>query len=97
MAQAISVDGDSIYPHSRRQAALFSAALKTPTPPTLVAEKILEVTESDSWTLRYPVGPDAEPFIAWRKAMTDEQWVDWNAVGDEQWYASVERDFGLKL
>jgi NAD(P)-dependent dehydrogenase (short-subunit alcohol dehydrogenase family) len=97
MAQAISVDGDSIYPHSRRQAALFSAALKAPTPPTLVAEKILEVTESDSWTLRYPVGPDAEPFIAWRKAMTDEQWVDWNAVGDEQWYASVERDFGLKL
>jgi hypothetical protein len=29
--------------------------------------------------------------------MTDEQWVDWNAVSDEEWYASVERDFGMKL
>ncbi|MGB5509503.1 SDR family oxidoreductase [Robiginitalea sp.] len=97
MAQDITVDGASVYPNSKRQAALFSAALKTPTPPTLVADKILEVAESDSWTLRYPVGPDAIPFIAWRSSMTDEQWVDWNAVSDEEWYASVERDFGLKL
>jgi hypothetical protein len=86
-----------MYPNSKRQAALFSAALKTPTPPTLVADKILEVAESDSWTLRYPVGPDAVPFINWRSSMTDEQWVDWNAVSDEEWYASVERDFGMKL
>jgi len=97
MAQDIAVDGASIYPNSKRQAALFSAALKTPTPPTLVADKILEVAESDSWTLRYPVGPDAVPFIAWRASMTDEQWVDWNAVSDAEWYASVERDFGMKL
>ncbi|MGA9240147.1 SDR family oxidoreductase [Robiginitalea sp.] len=97
MAHDIAVDGASIYPNSKRQAALFSAALKTPTPPSMVADKILEVTESDSWTLRYPVGPDALPFIAWRGSMTDEQWVDWNAVSDEEWYASVERDFGMKL
>ena len=97
MAQDIAVDGASIYPNSKRQAALFSAALKTPTPPSMVADKILEVTESDSWTLRYPVGPDAVPFIEWRASMTDEQWVDWNAVSDEEWYASVERDFGMKL
>ena len=97
MAQDITVDAASIYPNSKRQAALFSAALKTPTPPTLVADKILEVAESDSWTLRYPVGPDAVPFIEWRGSMTDEQWVDWNAVSDEEWYASVERDFGMKL
>ena len=97
MAQDITVDPASIYPNSKRQAALFSAALKTPTPPTLVADKILEVAESESWTLRYPVGPDAVPFIEWRGSMTDEQWVDWNAVSDEEWYASVERDFGMKL
>ena len=97
MAHDIAVDGASIYPNSKRQAALFSAALKTPTPPSMVADKILEVAESDSWTLRYPVGPDALPFIAWRGSMTDEQWVDWNAVSDEEWYASVERDFGMKL
>jgi len=97
MAQDITVEAASIYPNSKRQAALFSAALKTPTPPTLVADKILEVAESDSWTLRYPVGPDAAPFIAWRSSMTDEQWVDRSAVSDEEWYASVERDFGMKL
>jgi hypothetical protein len=95
MASDIAVDGDSIYPHSKRLAGLFSASLKTPTSPTLVADKILEIAESDSWKLRHPVGPDAQPFIDWRASMTDEQWVDWNAVNDEDWYKAVEQDFGL--
>jgi len=95
MAADISVDDASIYPHSKRQAGLFVAALKTPTPPTLVADKILEVAENNNWKLRHPVGPDAEPFIAWRASMSDEQWVDWNAANDEDWYKSVEQDFGL--
>lgn len=95
MATDISVDDPSIYPHSKRQANLFRAALKTPTPPSLVADKIFEVSESNNWKLRHPVGPDAEPFIAWRASMTDEQWVDWNATNDEDWYNSVEQDFGL--
>lgn len=95
MATDISVDGDSIYPQSKRFAGLFSASLKTPTPPSLVASKILEISESNSWKLRHPVGPDAEPFIAWRASMSDEEWVNWNAVNDEEWYNSVEKDFGL--
>lgn len=95
MAKDISVDGESIYPHSKRLAGLFSASLKTPTPPTLVADKILEISESNTWKLRHPVGPDAEPFIAWRASMSDEEWVDWNATTDENWYNSVENDFGL--
>lgn len=95
MATDIAVDGGSIYPHSKRFSGLFSASLKTPTSPTLVADKILEIAESNSWKLRHPVGPDAEPFIEWRKSMTDEEWVDWNAVNDEDWYKSVEKDFGL--
>ena len=95
MATDISVDDPSIYPHSKRQAGLFAAALKTPTPPSLVADKIFEVAENKDWKLRHPVGPDAEPFIAWRASMSDEQWVDWNAANDEDWYRSVEQDFGL--
>ena len=95
MASDITVNEESIYPHSKRLAGLFSASLRTPTPPTLVADKILEVAESQSWKLRHPLGPDAEPFIAWRASMTDEAWVDWNAVNDEDWYKSVEQDFGL--
>lgn len=97
MATDISVDNPSIYPHSKRQANLFKAALKTSTPPSLVAEKILEVSESNNWKLRHRVGPDAEPFIAWRASMTDEQWVDWNAANDEDWYKSVEQNFGLNV
>ncbi len=95
MATDISVDESSLYPHSKRIAGMFAASLKTPTPPTLVADKILEVAESNSWKLRHPIGPDAEPFIAWRASMTDEQWVDWNAASDDDWYKSVEQDFGL--
>ncbi|WP_242082434.1 SDR family oxidoreductase [Aestuariivivens sediminis] len=95
MASDIAVSDESIYPHSKRFAGLFTASLKTPTPPSFVADKIFEVAESNKWKLRHPVGPDAEPFIAWRASMSDEQWVDWNAASDEEWYKSVEQDFGL--
>ena len=95
MAQEIKIPGNSIYPHSNRFGGLFAASLKTPTSPTLVADKIMEIANSGSWKLRHPVGPDAEPFIAWRASMSDEEWVDWNAANDEDWYKAVERDFGL--
>ncbi|MBK5213305.1 MAG: SDR family oxidoreductase [Flavobacteriaceae bacterium] len=95
MANDISVDEKSIYPNSKRLAGLFSASLQTPTPPTLVADKILEIAENNTWKLRHPVGPDAEPFIAWRASMTDEQWVDWNATNDDDWYEAVQNTFGL--
>lgn len=86
---------NSIYPQVSRFGGLFAASLKTPTPPTLVAEKILEISESNTWKLRHPVGPDAEPFLQWRASMSDEQWINWNAASNEEWYKSVEQDFGL--
>lgn len=95
MAQDIRGTGNSIYPQVNRFGGLFTASLENPAQPTLVADKILEVAESDSWQLRHPVGPDAQPFIDWRQSMTDEEWVDWNAATDEEWYTSVENDFGL--
>jgi NAD(P)-dependent dehydrogenase (short-subunit alcohol dehydrogenase family) len=96
MACAISVEADgSSYPHSRRLAGMFTASLKAPTGPELVGDTIRSIIESDSPRFRHPVGPDAEPFLAWRASMTDEQWVDWAATDDESWYAAVERDFGL--
>jgi len=96
MARRISEQAAaSPYPHARRFAGLFSASLQNSTGPALVGQKILEIIESDTWQLRHPVGPDAEPFLQWRAAMNDEQWVDWGAADDETWYQSVERDFGL--
>lgn len=97
MAQNISVDSSSKYPQVLRFGALFEESLKQPTSPTMVADKILEIANDNSWQLRYPVGPDAIPFLGWRASMTDEQWVDWNAQSDEDWFKAVETDFGLNV
>jgi len=97
MANNISYDSQSIYPNSRRISELFSESLKTPRPASQVGEKILEIANSNSWQLRHPVGPDALPFLGWRASMTDEQWIEWNAANDEDYYNAVERDFGMNL
>lgn len=86
------------YPGERRLLALFHASLEHPVSPYVVAEQIREIVESDSWQLRYPVGPDAKGFLAWRAAMTDEDWVSWGATeDDEAWCARVQKDFGLDV
>lgn len=95
MANNISISDDCIYPQTKRFAGLFAASLKTPTHPTMVADKIVEIAESNSWQLRYPVGPDAMPFLQWRASMTDEEYVDWNAATDEDYYNAVQNTFGL--
>ncbi|MEO5823856.1 MAG: SDR family oxidoreductase [Vicinamibacteraceae bacterium] len=96
MAHAIATTASaSVYPHERRFADLFAASLKTPTSPELVADTIRAIVESDSPRFHYPVGPDAEPFLAWRASMTDEQWIEWNAADDDTWYANVKQTFGL--
>jgi len=95
MARSISCDSNSIYPQVARFGGLFAASLKTPTSSSLVADKILEIAENRTWILRHPVGPDAAPFLGWRASMTDEMWIDRNAVSDEEWYNDIERDFGL--
>jgi NAD(P)-dependent dehydrogenase (short-subunit alcohol dehydrogenase family) len=97
MAQRIGVDhGPSPYANQRRMAALFAAALKNPAHPSIVGEKILEIAKSDTWKLRHPVGPDAEPFLGWRRAMSDEAWVEFGALDDDAWYDRVKTDFGLE-
>jgi len=88
---------NSHYPYARRLNALFAASIKNPVSPYVVGEAIRRIAESDSWQLRYPVGPDAVPFLAWRAAMSDEDWVNWAALPDEEWLARVKRDFGLEL
>ncbi|RAI90183.1 SDR family oxidoreductase [Algoriphagus yeomjeoni] len=95
MAHEIEEVNPSIYPSSKRMADLFFASLKNPTPANLVAEKVLEYAESDSWILRHPVGPDALPFIQWRQSMTDEEWINRHCLPEEEWYDAVERDFGM--
>jgi NAD(P)-dependent dehydrogenase (short-subunit alcohol dehydrogenase family) len=87
----------SLYRQGSRFAGMFEASLATPTPPTLVAAKIREIIESGTWKLRHPAGPDAEPFLGWRASMNDEQWVEWGALEDQDWYERVSNDFGLEV
>jgi NAD(P)-dependent dehydrogenase (short-subunit alcohol dehydrogenase family) len=84
MAQRISKNGNSEYPHAARIANLFSATLANgPVPPSVVAQKILRIVMSDTWDFRHPVGPDAVPLIGWRKGMTDEEWIALHSADDE--------------
>jgi NAD(P)-dependent dehydrogenase (short-subunit alcohol dehydrogenase family) len=85
------------YPQVHRFGHLFQASLDNPTSPTVVAEKILDIIESGTQKLRHPVGPDAEGFLAWRASLTDEQWADWGALPDDEWYEYVATTFGLDV
>ena len=91
MARSIEVI-DPIGPYSRqarRFAHMFAATLQTnPTPPSLVAEKILEIIATGTWQFRHPVG-DAAATFAWRASMSDENYIALNAADDETWYASL--------
>jgi NAD(P)-dependent dehydrogenase (short-subunit alcohol dehydrogenase family) len=88
---------ESRYPHARRLAAIFAASLKNPVSPYVVGEAIRAIVEGDSWKLRYPVGPDAAPLLAWRASMSDEQWVDWATMTDAEWVVATKQTFGLDV
>jgi NAD(P)-dependent dehydrogenase (short-subunit alcohol dehydrogenase family) len=95
MAQSIGADEESAYPHTRRFAGMFRAALANPVPPSVTSDVIRHIIDSGTWQLRHLSGPDAAPFLGWRSSLTDEQFIDWSAQDDESWYTAVERDFGL--
>ena len=88
---------DSPYPHARRQRALFTASLAQPTSPYVVGEKICEIVEGNSLQLRYPVGPDAEPYLKWFSSKTDEEMVEFGGMSDEEYTKLVKQEFGLDV
>jgi NAD(P)-dependent dehydrogenase (short-subunit alcohol dehydrogenase family) len=97
MAHDVTKDSNSKYPQVLRFGAMFEESLKQPTPPSMVADLMFEIANGDSWQLRHPVGPTALPFLGWRASLTDEQWVDFNAQTDEEWFNSVETTFGMNV
>jgi NAD(P)-dependent dehydrogenase (short-subunit alcohol dehydrogenase family) len=99
MARNINAFPNSpVYPQAKRIAAMFKAALDAGAGrPEIVGEKILEIIESGTTQLRHPAGPDAVPFLAWRAAMTDDQWTEWNSMPEADWIAAVKRDFGMEI
>jgi NAD(P)-dependent dehydrogenase (short-subunit alcohol dehydrogenase family) len=83
---------DSVYGQRARFSTLYESALKNAVPPSVVADKMVEIVKSGTWQLRHSVGPDARPFLEWRSQMTDEAWVALNAGDDETWFRSVQGD-----
>ena len=99
MAQHITVVDlpTSNYSHQQRLAALFTASLKHPVSPTIVADKMLDIVESGTWQLRHLVGPDAVPFVGWRQSMSDEAWINLAALDNDAWYERIKADFGMEV
>ena len=92
------IPANTRYPGERRMQILYRASLKHPVPPSLVADKMVEIVGSDTWKLRHPVGPDAAPYLQYRAAKSDEDWVDMLSVeNDGEWAATIKREFGLDV
>ncbi len=96
-SKAKPAPADSPYPHARRQRALFAASLTKPTSPYVVGEQIRQIVDGGSWQLRYPVGPDAVPFLNWRASKTDEEMVALGGASDDDYKLMVKREFGLDV
>jgi NAD(P)-dependent dehydrogenase (short-subunit alcohol dehydrogenase family) len=93
-----AIPAETQYPQERRIQALFAASLAYPVAPAVVGEQIRQIVESESWQLRYPVGPDAVPFLRWRAGISDEEWINFGAMqDDEAWCRRVAREFGLDV
>jgi len=73
-------NANTIYPVGRRVHAFFKNPQKPEASPTLVAEMLRYIIESNDARLRFPVGPDALPFIGWRAALSDAEWISLNAI-----------------
>lgn len=96
-SKAAPASADSPYPHYRRQRALFAQSLTKPTSPYVVGDKIREIVDGDSWQLRYPVGPDAAPFLQWRASKTDEEVINIGSGSDADYVLMLKREFGLDV
>ena len=91
-------DENTIYPHGRRIHAFFTNPEKDEASPALVGEMIRYVIESDDPRLRFPVGPDAHPFLGWRSAVSDEDWVGMGGLKhDADYFERVFTDTGTDL
>jgi NAD(P)-dependent dehydrogenase (short-subunit alcohol dehydrogenase family) len=84
---------ESIYPHLARFSAVFTASLKNPIPPSLVAQKILDVFESGTTQLRHLAGPDAAGLVNWRRQLSDEKWIELHGSDDSAFFQGMQRAF----
>jgi NAD(P)-dependent dehydrogenase (short-subunit alcohol dehydrogenase family) len=88
----------SLYKQERRMNAMFDALQKLQIPPSVVADKIVEIVQTKTWKLRHPTGQDSEPVLQYRASKSDEEWINLHAMeSDAEFAAIVKRDMGLDL
>ncbi len=91
-------DAKTVYPHGRRLHAFFTNPEKPAAAPNLVGEMFRYVIEGDDPRLRFPVGPDALPFLGWRGSLSDEDWVGLGGLErDADYFGRVFMDTGVDL
>jgi NAD(P)-dependent dehydrogenase (short-subunit alcohol dehydrogenase family) len=89
---------DSLYKQERRMNAMFDALQKLQIPPSVVADKIVEIVRTKTSKLRHPTGPDSEPVLQYRASKSDEEWINLHAMESDAEFAEiVKRDMGLDL
>lgn len=85
-------------PLMRRNGKLFAAGFKRGVQPQAVADVILEAVKTEDYRLRWPVGPDAEGFMAARQVLPAEAWVAMGAdLSDTEYNARFAEYFGIEL
>jgi NAD(P)-dependent dehydrogenase (short-subunit alcohol dehydrogenase family) len=91
------MDFRSIYPNREQLNALGHASVAlTHAHPIVVAEKILDIISGKSSTFSNVVGPDAEPLLAFRFSMNDEQWIE-NGKMDTETFAEGMLQMGMDV
>jgi len=98
-AEQTRYDKTSPYqPIMRRNGKVFSAGFKRAVSPDLVAETILESITTDEYKLRWPVGPDAEGFMAARTNVPSDEWIAMGAeLTDDEYNEKFKSLFGIEL
>ena len=90
---------DSPYAvHGRRFKALFDTQLNHRTPASAddVAQTIEHAITTDDPTLRYLVGQDAVEFVAARRRGSDENYIKFSAIKDDEDYFDAMKDWAGK-
>jgi len=89
---------NSLYKQERRMNAMFDALQKLQIPPSVVADKIVEIVRTKTSKLRHPTGADSEPVLQYRASKSDEEWINLHAMESDAEFAEiVKRDMGLDL
>lgn len=98
-AEQTRYDKTSPYqPIMRRNGKVFASGFNRAVQPAFVAEKILEAITTDDYRLRWPVGPDAEGFLAARHKTSDEEWVKMGGdLSDTEYNEKFLEMFGVQL